>query len=70
MSEVKIISAYEDVRKRAESVGLTVKIGSRDRFAIGDVPKADGLVCFDTIADLDNFVRGYEFGYKSGLDVS
>ncbi len=67
MNEVETINIYESIRKRAASVGITVKTDTLQKFTIADVPKANGLICMDTIKDLDNFVYGYELGYKSGL---
>ena len=67
MKEPEIIRRFEGIRLRASAVGLTIMTDFNDQFSITDVPKSDGLVCFDTLNDLDNFIYGYERGYKSGL---
>lgn len=67
MSDIEIVRKFDDLRKQAESVGITVKIDALDKFTIADIPNSKGLVCFDTIDELSMFIYGYELGYKSGL---
>jgi hypothetical protein len=67
MNDVEMIAKYEQVKERAESVGLTIKHDHLDQFTIADVPKAIGLVCYKNLDELSTFIYGYELGYKSGL---
>ena len=67
MNESLLISKYESIKKDAESVGLSIKTDFNGKFSIYDVPKANGVVVFDTVNDLNNFIYGYILGYKSGL---
>ena len=67
MNEAKLIEDYEQLKQRANAVGLTIKTDFNDQFSIADAPGSNGLVCFKSLNDLNNFIYGYELGYKSGL---
>lgn len=67
MKEAEIIFQYHEIRNRAAAVGITVKTDNLGKFTISDVPTATGLVCFDNLNDLNNFVYGYVLGYETSL---
>lgn len=65
MIEAEVIRSYEEIKERAKAVGLSINTDLNNKFTIPDVPKANGLICLQKLKDLDNFIHGYELGYKS-----
>jgi hypothetical protein len=62
MTEVEMIAKYERTKERASLVGLTIKHDTLEQFTIADVPKANGLICLETLGELEKFIYGYELG--------
>lgn len=66
MEEPKIVNDFLESKRRSEEVGLTLQVDNA-QFKFADVPGSSGLVCFETLEELDTFIYWYQFGYKSGL---
>ncbi len=63
--EAETIEKYKELYERSAGFGLALKTnGNAFEF---NASKADGLIIFKKLSDVENFVRGYELGYKSGL---
>ena len=63
--EAETIEKYKELYERSAGFGLVLKTDG-EAFTF-NVPKADGLIILKKLSDVENFVRGYELGYKSGL---
>lgn len=60
--EAEIISKHKELYERAASVGLALKTKT-ETFEF-NIPKADGLIIFKNLSDVENFIRGYELGMR------
>lgn len=68
--QVQIVSKFLLLKERAKAIGITLKINSGFQpmyFEFPDVPKASGIIPFDTIEEVEIFIYGYEQACKAGL---
>ena len=63
--EAETITKYKELYELAAGYGLILK-AEGEAFTF-NVPKADGLIIFKKLSEVELFVRGYELGYNSGL---
>ena len=65
MRDSEVVANYMELSKRLETCGVVLLIRN-DAFQM-NVKKANGIVSFENLEDLEKFTRGYELGYQSGL---
>ena len=65
MRDSEVVANYMELSKRLEACGVVLLIRN-DAFQM-NVKKANGIVSFENLEDLERFTRGYELGYKLGL---
>ncbi len=61
--EALIIEKYKALYERAKAVGLILIIN--DEAFEFNIPGANGLTILKTLSDVETFIKGYEYGYKS-----
>ena len=61
-----LIMRFDALKKDAEAVGITL-LAEGDKFVIKDAPKSKGVICFDSLDEMEIFIYGYRLGYHAGL---
>ena len=66
MDQQELIIRFKTVKDLAASNGITLLV-TEGEFVFNDVPAAKGRVVFKTLEEVETFVYGYRFGYRSKL---
>lgn len=67
-SQISInIQRFEKLKTRAATVGITLLSNCwSDYIGFKDIPHSKGDIFFENLNDAEQFILGYEYGYKSG----